>query len=281
MLVIGTVPLDLEEIITGPVTLKDGQLRIDTLSLEINLGTTTLLAAAAQTLQTLKGLQLQAILVGDKGEGKGSKKLYHYLTQHEITPQKVVCGHYIMPYVAEFKQTFPNLRKHSLFFMADAGMMYAAKAAGLATRMDLFTPDAGEMAFLADAKALHPAYVKRILFELDTEDVAHLIKEAHKLKNIPRFLVVKGKEDLIVSDGEIVERISSPSVEAMETMGGTGDSLVGILAALLEMDMPVLKAASLAARINREAGKLARPTPATRVSEIILAFPQAIKEVLQ
>ena len=42
--------------------------------------------------------------------------------------------------------------------VADAGFMYVAKMSGYADAYDLFTPEAGELAILADEKAPHPFY---------------------------------------------------------------------------------------------------------------------------
>jgi len=44
--------------------------------------------------------------------------------------------------------------------IADAGFMYAAKMSGQAELYDLFTPDIGELAFLADEAAPHPFYTR-------------------------------------------------------------------------------------------------------------------------
>jgi len=117
--------------------------------------------------------------------------------------------------------------------IADAGAMYAAKAAGLAQEIDIFTPDAGEMAYLADPEATHPAYVEHLLFELDASEVVTLIKKAYETGNTPKILLVKGPVDYVVEEGEVVEAIDEPSISAMEPIGGTGDSLAGILSALI------------------------------------------------
>ena len=281
MLVIATVPIELDEVVAEEVRFEAQRLKVGSLTLPINLGVTALMAASYQVLNATKGLTLKAILTGDKGEGKGTKRLFQYLKTANISPHEVICGHYMMPYVDEFKAVFPHLRKRTKWFVVDAGMMYAAKAAGLAKELDVFTPDVGELAFLADEKATHPAYVKRILFEMDTQDVIPLIKKAYAAQNIPRYLLVKGKEDLIVENGEVVASVAEPTVEAMEAIGGTGDSLVGILTALLALGMPVRQAMIMAAKTNRLAGKLACPTPATSITEIILAISTAIKEVLK
>jgi NAD(P)H-hydrate repair Nnr-like enzyme with NAD(P)H-hydrate dehydratase domain len=69
--------------------------------------------------------------------------------------------------------------------------------------------------------------------------------------------------------------------EAMEAMGGTGDTLTGIVSALIASGMDTLEAAVLAAKINRLAGHYARPTPASQVMEIITHIPRAMEEVLE
>jgi len=46
--------------------------------------------------------------------------------------------------------------------IADAGFMYAAKMSGQASKYDLFTPDVGELAFLADEEAPHLFYTRLI-----------------------------------------------------------------------------------------------------------------------
>ena len=281
MLVIGTIPIELKEVVTGSVIFKEEKLCVGPVSLETNLGTSALLAASYMTLSALKQAPPQAILIGDKGEGKGTKKLFAWLKKNNFKKQKVICGHYMMPYVEEFKQIFPKLRQAAQYLVADAGMMYAVKGSGLARKVDVFTPDAGELAFLADKNATHPAYVKRILFEMDTDNMEDLIKEAYVAKNLPEFALVKGREDLIVKDGKIITSVSSPMVEAMEAIGGTGDALVGILSSLITAGFSLDKASILAAKINRIAGNLAQPTPATTISEIIKFIPKALKEVIK
>ena len=63
-------------------------------------------------------------------------------------------------------------------------------------------------------------------------------------------------------------------------MGGTGDTLTGLAAALVATGMDVAKAAVLAARVNRLAGSLANPTPATQVAEIVERIPKALERLL-
>jgi NAD(P)H-hydrate repair Nnr-like enzyme with NAD(P)H-hydrate dehydratase domain len=45
--------------------------------------------------------------------------------------------------------------------------------------------------------------------------------------------------------------------------------------------MDVGRAAIIAAKVNRLAGALAKPTPATQVIEIIRHIPEALKQALQ
>jgi NAD(P)H-hydrate repair Nnr-like enzyme with NAD(P)H-hydrate dehydratase domain len=67
----------------------------------------------------------------------------------------------------------------------------------------------------------------------------------------------------------------------MEAIGGTGDTLTGIVAALVTAGYEINTAAILAARTNRMAGHLAQPTPATQVLEIIRRIPAALEMVLR
>ena len=70
--------------------------------------------------------------------------------------------------------------------------------------------------------------------------------------------------------------VDSPVEDSMEAIGGTGDTLTGIVAALCAAGRSVKEAAGLAARANRLAGSYARPTPATQVIEIIRYIPEAL-----
>jgi NAD(P)H-hydrate repair Nnr-like enzyme with NAD(P)H-hydrate dehydratase domain len=67
----------------------------------------------------------------------------------------------------------------------------------------------------------------------------------------------------------------------MEAMGGTGDTLTGLAAALIGSNgLSLPQAAIAAARINREAGALANLTPASQVVDLIRHLPQAMENVL-
>ena len=71
-----------------------------------------------------------------------------------------------------------------------------------------------------------------------------------------------------------------PSFDAMEAIGGTGDSLTGLLTALCGAGFKPIDAAALAARANRWTGHYADPNPATKVSELIDKIPPALSRLL-
>jgi len=164
--------------------------------------------------------------------------------------------------------------------IADAGSMYAAKAAGLATEFDIFTPDATEMAFLADPNATHPAYISRHLFDTDITQTPKLVEDAYQNNSAAKLLLVKGSTDYMVHEGDILDTISEPNVPALEAIGGTGDTVTGLVAAFSYAGLELHKAAIIAAKANRMAGKLAKATPATGVGHIISQFPAVFKEYL-
>lgn len=279
---IGTLPFNEMGLKTGRAVFESGSLKVGDFEVIPSLGTSVMVASACITCETLNLESPYFITVGDIGDGKGSKELYQYMaTNLAMLDVKVLAMHYIMPDISGMKDVLHSLgeRRKEMTLIADAGSMYAAKAAQLAPQFDIFTPDAGEVAYLADPKATHPAYVQRLLFEIDTSEIITLIKKAYENGNAPKVLLVKGPIDYIVEEGQVVEVIDEPSISAMESIGGTGDSLTGILSALIYGGLGKLEACIKAAKVNRIAGKLARPDPLTPVSRIITNIPEALKEV--
>jgi NAD(P)H-hydrate repair Nnr-like enzyme with NAD(P)H-hydrate dehydratase domain len=157
--------------------------------------------------------------------------------------------------------------------------MYSAKAAGLASFFDVFTPDAAEMAFLADPAATHPAYVRFMLFN-DMERMPDLIKAAYQHENAARLMLVKGAVDYVVRSGDIIKTINEPDIPMMEPIGGTGDTITGMIAAFVYAGLETHEAAIIASRANRMAGKMAEVNPATRVSRVIEYLPAVFKKYL-
>ncbi|MBL0731899.1 MAG: sugar kinase, partial [Desulfosarcina sp.] len=152
------------------------------------------------------------------------------------------------------------------------------KMSGQAGAYDLFTPDIGELAFLADEKAPHPFYTRGFILHEENR-APELISRAYANENAARYLLVKGKEDYLADHEGILDSVKTHIKEAMEAIGGTGDTLTGIVAALLESGMKIKDAAITAAKVNRLAGYKARPTPATQVAEIINQIPSALSEI--
>jgi NAD(P)H-hydrate repair Nnr-like enzyme with NAD(P)H-hydrate dehydratase domain len=90
---------------------------------------------------------------------------------------------------------------------------------------------------------------------------------------------VKGNTDYICEDGEILETISESNVEELESIGGTGDMITGMISALIYAGTSSIEACHIAGRVNRKAGELSHPTPATKVKRE-LVFEMVEKWVL-
>ena len=279
----GTVPSEGFPLVDGEIRMVDNEIRIDEQRVSVNRGTPALMAAAIKTAETLGQPAPFGYLVGDTGLGKGSRHLYKYLTDHlPHSSFQTLTFHYLQPIVhwhKRLQQVLQEMKKRPTL-IADAGFMYVAKMSGQAPMYDLFTPDIGELAFLADEKAPHPFYTRGFILH-DENRVSDLISRAYDHNNASRFLLVKGKQDYLASREGILETVNSPVEEALEAMGGTGDTLTGIVSALIDSGMSIPEAAVVAMKANRLAGHYAKPTPATQVIEIIQHIPKALSEVLR
>ena len=122
--------------------------------------------------------------------------------------------------------------------------------------------------------------MKAALFEVDTTEVPRLIAQAYSQKNSPRYLLVKGPTDYVVDSGKIIYAISRPNIPVLEAIGGTGDTITGIVSALISGGLDPVKASVIASKSNRLAGELCNPTPATKVFEIVDHIEEAVKKVL-
>lgn len=280
--IIGTLPDPELPLYQGTVSLVDGRLQLAAKPYPVNRGTAALLAAACQTATFLGRPQPLAVLAGDIGLGHGSRRVYEYLSRHlEEHNFTVLCFHYLLPEVDWHQLVFWAIEalKERPVLIADAGYMYVAKMSGQAEAYDLFTPDAGELAFLADEQAPHPFYTRG--FILQQEDrVPELIQRAYQHHNAAKYLLVKGPIDFLVEQGRILATVNEPRLEALEAIGGTGDTLTGMAAALIAAGYPVAVAALKAAQANRLAGFYARPTPATPVAALIQQIPAALEKIL-
>lgn len=280
--IVGTVPDPQLPLIHGKVRLVDDQIEIDGHYIAVNRCTPALIGAALKASECVHCPEIYAFLVGDIGRGEGSGKLYAFLTQclHAFD-FNVLTFHYLQPdvdwhnkvlFAVEAMQTRPIL-------IADAGFMYAAKMSGQSGSYDFFTPDAGELAFLADELAPHPFYTRGFILH-PKDNVSDLIRRAYLHQNAARYLLVKGKTDYIAHEKQVVQTVDHPSFEPMEAIGGTGDTMTGVLSVLCGADLALTDAAVLAAKTNRWTGHYVNPSPATQVAELIEKIPQALTRVL-
>jgi len=281
--VIGTIPDSAFPLVVGPVQMDRHRLIVSGRAVPLNRGTPALLGAVLAAGAFLSLPPVEAWLVGDIGRGDGSRSLYAHLETHLAkSSPTVVVFHYLQPDVDWHNRVLFALEELQPrpVTIADAGFMYAAKMSGQAQSYDLFTPDVGELAFLADENAPHPFYTRGFILHQE-ENVPRLIARAYEHDNAARWLLVKGRADHLAGPEGVMETVTAPSVAAMEAIGGTGDTLTGLVAALTATGMPVEKAAPLAARVNRLAGQMAAPTPATQVGEIIGKIPEALEQLLR
>ena len=63
----------------------------------------------------------------------------------------------------------------------------------------------------------------------------------------------------------------------MEAIVCTGDTLTGIVSALIDSGMGIPDAAILAAKVNRVAGHLVKPDPSTQIMSIIEQIPEGLR----
>jgi hypothetical protein len=283
LLIAGTVPVKDLPLTTGKIRIEGEFLIVNDYRIPCTQGTGAMIGAALVTTDYLKLEEPCVLVAGDTGQGKGSREIYEYLIQRvvELSP-KVLALHYCLPDMALTRRLCGAIKGCSKkpVLIADAGSMYSAKASGLAPDFDIFTPDATEMAFLADPDATHPAYINRHLFDTDITQTPRLATAAYHNKSAAKLLLVKGAIDYIVRDGDIVATITEPNVPALEAIGGTGDTITGLVSAFAYAGLELHEAAIIASRANRMAGKFAKAIPATKVKQVIEQFPTVFKEYL-
>ncbi|MCP4601565.1 MAG: sugar kinase [Proteobacteria bacterium] len=280
--VVGTVPDHDFPLVAGEVTLENHMIRINGQQATVTRGTPALLAAAIKAGEVLDQAPPFAYLAGDIGLGEGSRDLYEYLSGHlDKSEFTSITFHYLMPDVDWHNRVLFAIEEMEPrpILIADAGFMYAAKMSGQASQYDLFTPDIGELSFLADEEAPHPFYTRG--FILHEENRAEdLVTRAYEHENAAGYLLVKGKKDYLASEKGVQAIVQSHSEEAMEAIGGTGDTLTGIVTALIGSGMEISESVILAAQANRMAGHFAWPTPSTQAIDIINHIPKALTKIL-
>lgn len=283
MLITGTIPDKNLPLTVGEVAADGDYLTVDKQRFACAQGTGAMISAALTVTRYLKLDAPRIVIAGDIGDGDGSRAIYDFLIHSigKLSPS-VLALHYWLPDMAQTRRLCEAVDKCAKqpVMIADAASMYSAKAAGLASRFDVFTPDATEMAFLADPGATHPAYIARHLFNADVTQTPELAAEAYRLKDAAKLLLSKGAVDYIVREGEIIETINEPHVPVLEAIGGTGDTITGLVSALIYAGLEPHEAAAIAARANRTAGEMANATPATRVIDIINQLPLVFEQNL-
>lgn len=263
----------------GPLRLDGATLRLpDGRGVRVERGTPALAATALLACEALGTQAPRALLAGDIGTGDGSRRLYAWLCDNaaRLAPRGLTF-HYLFPDVDWHNRVLLALQAlpRPPLMLADAGFMYAAKMSGYADAYDLFTPDVGELAFLADEKAPHPFYTRGFLLAED-HNIPPLLARVLAHGNCPRHLLIKGAADHIVCAGEVRAVIDSPSVPAMECIGGTGDIVTGLVTAFAAAGWPLCAACLAASRTARRLAALCAPQPDTPVADLIRRLPDAL-----
>jgi NAD(P)H-hydrate repair Nnr-like enzyme with NAD(P)H-hydrate dehydratase domain len=279
LLICGTIPKEDAGLIMGEARFDGSKLLVGSKEVPCTQGTAALTSAACVVAKHCKRGAPHTIFAGDIGNGKGSRLIYDYLINNLTKLNAdVLLLHYILPVMGLMKQVSAAADKcaKKLVMMADASSMYAAKAAGLASKFDIFTPDLSETEFLADPEAIHPAYISHHLFRADIAHVDDLIAAAFRQKSMAKTVVIKGSTDFVVQEGKVMFTLSQPDLPALEAIGGTGDTISGMIGAFVDAGFSHLDAAVAALKANREAGKYAQATPETKISQIIAAMPKVL-----
>ncbi|MDO8880571.1 MAG: NAD(P)H-hydrate dehydratase [Coriobacteriia bacterium] len=284
LLVIATYPVVEGPVLDGPVTLEaDGGIAIGGTRVPSSQGTSAMLGAATRVAAHLGTPAPHALVAGDIGRGDGTRHVYERLAEvaTRIRPS-VIAFHYMQPVMALMRRAVEQLAEvaPAALLVADAGGMYAAKAAGLASRFELMTPDVGELGFLADPDVTHPAYVSHYLFGNEGFDPIALAATAHATGGAARVLLIKGVRDHITLDGAIAEVVEEPCVPELEAIGGTGDTVTGLASAFLAAGFPTVDAARCACLANREAGRAMGATPAMHAEDLVAALPNVLGDNL-
>lgn len=280
LIIAGTIPIKNMPLISGTPEFENNQLIIGDYKIPVGQGTSSLIFAAYKVIEFFKTHQPCIVVAGDIGYGDGTKNIYNYLIENiNILKPNILTLHYCLPIMKLIKNLIDKIENNRLptKIIADASSMYAAKAAGLSKKFEIFTPDMSELSFLSDKDAVHPAFMRKHLF-VENENIKKLIKNAYEYNNAPSYLIIKGKTDYIIKDGEIVETISDPNIPAMEAIGGTGDTITGLLSGFIESGFDTINAIKMAAIINRLSGIEAKVTVASKITELINVFDNCLKK---
>ena len=292
LLLVGTITVHAGEVFCGPVGVRNGKFYVAETELPACQGSAAMAMAAFSVTQHFGMPDPVALFGGDSGHGDGTRAVYRAfeetLTSQVLARNKrveqgvdepiVIVFHYLLPVMSLMKHAFETIQRIApeALLVADAGGMYAARAAGLGGKFELMTPDVGEIGFLAEEGATHPASVADYLFGTENFDVKQLVEKAYALNTAARVLIVKGSTDYVASRDSaphhLVATLSEPNIPELEAIGGTGDTITGLSGAFMSCGLGTVEAARKALKLNREAGAKLHAQVYTSVSKIIAEF---------
>lgn len=275
IVLVGTVPYK-TGLYVGRAAIDGSFLNVGQNSFPIERGTVAMAASCAQVCSFYNLEMPLCIFGGDVADGKGTDLMFQELNSNigDYDPDLITL-HYMFPkikYGEPFIHKIESLAKKPQL-IADAGGMYLMKTISKSYFFDVFTPDQGELYFLADEFAPHPLYVRSDLLN-ENISVESLISSAYKNKNTAKTTVIKGAVDSIYTDSIKIKELRQPNIPAMEAIGGTGDTITGMLSALRCMNTQGADYKALV--LNRFIGELIKCNPATQISEFIKAIPKAL-----
>ena len=277
IILVGTVPYK-TGLYIGKADIQGSVLNVEGASFPIERGSAAMAASCAQVCAFFGKQAPVCIFAGDISDGLGTSLMFEEVNSNldKYNPDLITL-HYMFPkiiYGEPFISKIESLDKKPQL-IADAGGMYLMKTIGKSYLFDLFTPDAGEMNFLADEFAPHPLYVRS---ELLNESVllSSLVSQAYKNKNTAKTTIIKGAIDNIYTGNIKIRELQEPNIPAMEAIGGTGDTITGMVSALRFMKDPDADYKSLL--LNRLIGKEIRCSPATQIADFIKAIPKTLEK---
>jgi ADP-dependent NAD(P)H-hydrate dehydratase / NAD(P)H-hydrate epimerase len=277
IVLVGTVPY-VTGIYIGEVRIKADSIIIDNNDFPLERGTAAMAAACAQVCGFYGKPMPLCLFGGDTSDGKGTELMFREIQDNlEKYDPEIITLHYLFPKIAyglPFINKIGTLHKKPQL-IADAGGMYLIKTIGKADYFDVFTPDQGELLFLADEFAAHPLYIREELIK-EMNKTSDLVKLAYRHKNSAKILVVKGAVDYIYEDGQLIKECRQPNIPAMEAIGGTGDTITGMISGFryYKDANPEYKALM----VNRLIGKKINCSPATQIADFIKEIPGVLEQ---
>ena len=130
MIIAGTMPIEGLELTKGEAKLEGSELIINNKKFPVSIGTGALIGAVVKTLEYFEEKPPMVVTAGDIGDGSGSLKIYEELKNID---DDLVVIHYIKPKISCIKEI-----DFSPKVIADAGGMYAGKAAGIGNKFHCF-----------------------------------------------------------------------------------------------------------------------------------------------